>query len=148
MLNDIWVYKKTSKVLIVVLLAAVILLATQNWQLGLLLFIVVAAVIVWMKRSDMMQEKLLVGYLDHLSAGVTTGTAYAIKNLPMGIAVMDEKKKLVWANSVFRSWISDADEAVPFRELIQGQRVSKIWGKTGWFDCCLLYTSPSPRDRG
>ncbi len=135
MLNDIWVYKKTSKVLMVVLLAAVILLATQNWQLGLLLFIVVAAVIVWMKRSDMMQEKLLIGYLDHLSSGVTTGTAYAIKNLPMGIAVMDEKKKLVWANSVFRSWISDADEAVPFRELIQGQRVSKIWGKTGWFDC-------------
>lgn len=135
MLNDIWVYKKTSKVLIAVLLLSVVLLATQNWQLGLLLFIVVAAVIVWMKRSDTMQERLLTGYLDDLSTGVTTGTVYAIKNLPMGIAVMDEKKKLVWANSVFRSWISDAEEGVSFRELIQGPKVSKIWEKTGWFDC-------------
>ena len=43
MLSDIWVYDKTSKVMIILLLLAVVILATQNWQLGLLLFIVVAA---------------------------------------------------------------------------------------------------------
>ena len=65
MLSDIWVYKKTSKLMIALLLLSVAILATQNWQLGLLLFIVVAACIVWMKRCDMMQEKLLMSYLDH-----------------------------------------------------------------------------------
>ena len=50
MLSDIWVYKKTSKVMIILLLLAVVVLATQNWQLGMLLFIIVAACIVWMKR--------------------------------------------------------------------------------------------------
>ena len=135
MLSDIWVYKKTSKLMIALLLLSVALLATQNWQLGLLLFIVVAACIVWMKRCDMMQEKLLMNYLDHLSAGVSAGTSYAVRNLPLGIAVMDEKKKLVWANGVFRSWMTHAEEGMPFREVIQGQKVSKLWEKTGWFDC-------------
>ena len=43
MLSNIWVYKKTSKVMISLLLAAVLVLATQNWLLGLLMFIVTAA---------------------------------------------------------------------------------------------------------
>ena len=42
MLSDIWVYKKTSRIMIALLLVAVVMLSTQNWQLGLLLFIIVA----------------------------------------------------------------------------------------------------------
>ena len=121
--------------MIILLLLAVVILATQNWQLGLLLFIVVAACIVWIKRRDMMQERLLMQYLDNLSYAVSAGTSYAVKNLPVGIAVMDEKKKLVWTNGVFRSWISSAEEGTSFRDIVQGQKVFKIWGKTGWFDC-------------
>ena len=63
MLSNIWVYKKTSKVMISLLLAAVLVLATQNWLLGLLMFIVTAAAVVWVKRSDLMQERLLMRYL-------------------------------------------------------------------------------------
>ena len=61
MLSNIWVYKKTSKVMISLLLAAVLVLATQNWLLGLLMFIVTAAAVVWVKRSDLMQERLVHG---------------------------------------------------------------------------------------
>ncbi len=93
MLSNIWVYKKTSKVMISLLLAAVLVLATQNWLLGLLMFIVTAAAVVWVKRSDLMQERLLMRYLDDLSSGVSVGTVYAVRNLPLGIAVVDEKKK-------------------------------------------------------
>ena len=110
MLSNIWVYKKTSKVMISLLLAAVLVLATQNWLLGLLMFIVTAAAVVWVKRSDLMQERLLMRYLDDLSSGVSVGTVYAVRNLPLGIAVVDEKKKLVWANGVFRSWIAGTEE--------------------------------------
>lgn len=113
--------------MIILLLLAVVVLATQNWQLGMLLFIIVAACIVWMKRCDMMQEKKLMLYLDNLSAGVSAGTSYAVRNLPLGIAVMDEKKKLVWANSVFRAWMTRAEEGMPFREILQGQKMSRLW---------------------
>lgn len=136
MLSDIWVYKKTSRIMLVLLLVAVGMLATQNWQLGLLLFIVVAGCIIYIKRCDYYQEKKLLRYLDDLSAGVSAGTVYAVKNLPVGIAMMDEKKELVWANNVFRNWIGEeAEGGVRFQNLITGQKVSKIWGKTGWFDC-------------
>ena len=63
--------------MISLLLAAVLVLATQNWLLGLLMFIVTAAAVVWVKRSDLMQERLLMRYLDDLSSGVSVGTVYA-----------------------------------------------------------------------
>lgn len=136
MLSDIWVYKKTARILIGVLLLAVALLATQNWMLGLLVFIVAAACILYVKRSDYYQERKLISYLDDLSTGVSAGTVYAVKNLPMGIAMMDEKKELVWANNVFRNWVGkDAEDGVRFQNLVTGQKIAKIWGKTGWFDC-------------
>ena len=136
MLNDIWVYKKTSRIMLALLLIAVVMLSTQNWQLGLLLFIIIAGCIVYIKRCDFYQEKKLSRYLDDLSAGVSAGTVYAVKNLPVGIAMMDEKKELVWANNVFKNWIGkDAQEGVRFQNLVTGQKISKIWGKTGWFDC-------------
>lgn len=136
MLGDIWVYKKTSRIYVTLLLLAVIMLATQNWQLGVLLFIIVAGCIVYTKRCDLTQEKKLMKYLDDLSAGVSAGTVYAVKNLPVGIAMMDSGNELVWTNGVFRSWLGDdAQEGASLQDLITGQKISKIWGKTGWFDC-------------
>ena len=94
MLSNIWVYKKTSKVMISLLLAAVLVLATQNWLLGLLMFIVTAAAVVWVKRSDLMQERLLMRYLDDLSSGVSVGTVYAVRNLPNCRCGREEKARL------------------------------------------------------
>lgn len=142
MLGDIWVYKKTSRIYVTLLLLAVIMLATQNWQLGVLLFIIVAGCIVYTKRCDLTQEKKLMKYLDDLSAGVSAGTVYAVKNLPIGIAMMDSGKELVWTNGVFRSWLGDdAQEGASLQDLITGQKISKIWGKTGWFDCHAMARS-------
>jgi c-di-AMP phosphodiesterase-like protein len=136
MLNNIWVYTKTSRIMLVLLAILLVLLATQNWLLGLLSFIVVAACVVYIKRSDFKQEKLLMQYLDDLSAGVSAGTVYAVKNLPVGIALMDQNQKLVWVNNVYRSWTGgEAQEGRRFQDLVTGQRIDKIWGKTGWFDC-------------
>lgn len=136
MLSDIWVYKGTSRLLIGLLIAAVLLLVSQNLVLGILLCIVVAGCLIYVKRSDDGQEKKLMRYLDGLSAGVSAGTVYAVKNLPVGIAMMDDTRELVWANNVFRSWGGSAvKEGVRLQDLIVGQKLAKIWGKTGWFDC-------------
>ena len=56
MLSDIWVYKITSRILIGLLILSVGALASQNWQLGLLFFILATGVIVYVKRSDYLQE--------------------------------------------------------------------------------------------
>lgn len=136
MLSDIWVYQKTSRILIALLIIGVIMLATQNWQLGLLFCIVVTGFLVYVKRCDYYQEQKLMQYLNDLSSGVSAGSSYAVKNLPVGISIIDEKKELVWANDVFRTWVGqEVHEGMRFQDLVTGQKISKIWGKTGWFDC-------------
>ncbi len=42
MLNDIWIYKKSAKIFVILLFIAIFALFTQNWQIGLLVFILVA----------------------------------------------------------------------------------------------------------
>ena len=136
MLSDIWIYKKSAKIFIILLFIAIFALFTQNWQMGLLVFILVAGSFVYIYRQDGKQEKILMKYLDDISEGVTAGTVYAVKNLPIGIAMMDEKRALVWANNVFRSWIGEkAEIGANMQSLIYGAKVSKLWGKTGWFEC-------------
>lgn len=94
MLNDIWVYKKTSRIIFGAAADCSGYALYPELAVGLLLFIIIAGCIVYIKRCDFYQEKKLSRYLDDLSAGVSAGTVYAVKNLPVGIAMMDEKRSL------------------------------------------------------
>ena len=110
----------------------------MNWMLGLLTAIVIIGFVIVIEKNDYKQERILLNYLDELSAGVEAGTIYAVKNLPLGISLMDEKRQFVWANGVFRSWLkADIEEDNLFKDVFSGVRISKIWGKTGWFDYSL-----------
>ena len=107
-------------------------------MLGLLTAIVIIGFVIVIEKNDYKQERILLNYLDELSAGVEAGTIYAVKNLPLGISLMDEKRQFVWANGVFRSWLkADIEEDNLFKDVFSGVRISKIWGKTGWFDYSL-----------
>ena len=101
MLSDIWIYKKNEKIFFIILVILLITLALQNWMLGVLTAIVIAGLGIIIERNDYKQERILLAYLDELSAGVEAGTIYAVKNLPLGIAMIDENRKFVWANGVF-----------------------------------------------
>ena len=136
MLDKIWVQKRNEKLFFALVAATLLALLSQNVILGVLMAIVDAACILYIKKRDLEQEKLLMTYLDDLSAGVEAGTVYAVKNLPLGIAMMDEKRNLVWANDVFRSWVkTDGDDTVEMDRVLPGAHASRLWGKSGWFDC-------------
>lgn len=135
MLSDIWIYKKNEKIFFIILVILLITLALQNWMLGVLTAIVIAGLGIIIERNDYKQERILLAYLDELSAGVEAGTIYAVKNLPLGIAMIDENQKFVWANGVFRSWLNaELGEKNHFKDIFTNVRISKIWGKTGWYD--------------
>lgn len=133
MLDEVWVQKKNGKFFLALLAVTLIALASQNWVLGLLLTIVCLACVVYIKKNELAQEAVLMKYLGELSAGVTAGTVYAVKNLPLGIAMMDEKRQLVWANDVFRSWVKKEETEID--RLLPGAHAARLWGKSGWFDC-------------
>lgn len=138
MLNEIWIYKKNKKIFLVTLFLLLVVIGCLNWMLGLLTAIVIIGFVIVIEKNDYKQERILLNYLDELSAGVEAGTIYAVKNLPLGISLMDEKRQFVWANGVFRSWLkADIEEDNLFKDVFSGVRISKIWGKTGWFDYSL-----------
>lgn len=138
MLSEIWIYKKNEKIFLVTLFLLLVVIGCLNWMLGLLTAIVIIGFGIVIEKNDYKQERILLNYLDELSAGVEAGTIYAVKNLPLGISLMDEKRQFVWANGVFRSWLkADIEEDNLFKDVFSGVRISKIWGKTGWFDYSL-----------
>lgn len=138
MLNEIWIYKKNEKIFLVTLFLLLVVIGCLNWMLGLLTAIVIIGFVIVIEKNDYKQERILLNYLDELSDGVEAGTIYAVKNLPLGISLMDEKRQFVWANGVFRSWLkADIEEDNLFKDVFSGVRISKIWGKTGWFDYSL-----------
>lgn len=136
MLDEVWVQKRNEKLFCGLVIVTLLALVSQNWVIGLLLAIVDIACVVFIKKNDLEQEKILMKYLDDLSSGVEAGTVYAVKNLPIGIAMMDEKRRLVWANDVFRAWVEKSgEEEMEMDRLLPGAHVSRLWGKSGWFDC-------------
>ncbi|MCI6003749.1 MAG: DHH family phosphoesterase [Allisonella histaminiformans] len=138
MLSEIWIYKKNEKIFLVTLFLLLVVIGCLNWMLGLLTAIVIIGFVIVIEKNDYKQERILLNYLDELSAGVEAGTIYAVKNLPLGISLMNEKRQFVWANGVFRSWLkADIEEDNLFKDVFSGVRISKIWGKTGWFDYSL-----------
>ena len=138
MLSEIWIYKKNEKIFLVTLFLLLVVIGCLNWMLGLLTAIVIIGFVIVIEKNDYKQERILLNYLDELSAGVEAGTIYAVKNLPLGISLMDEQRQFVWANGVFRSWLkADIEEDNLFKDVFSGVRISKIWGKTGWFDYSL-----------
>lgn len=90
MLEEVWVQKRNEKLFCILLVITLLALASQNWMLGLLAAILDLGCLLFIKKRDMDQEKILMKYLDDLSAGVEAGTVYAVKNLPLGIAMINE----------------------------------------------------------
>lgn len=136
MLEKVWVQKRTEKLFYVLVIVTLLALISQNWVLGVLLAIIDMACILFIKKSDMEQEQILMQYLDELSAGVEAGTVYAVKNLPMGIAMVNDKRRVVWANDVFRSWVkAEGEHGAEIDRLLPGTHAARLWGKSGWFDC-------------
>ena len=136
MLDEIWLWKRNEKFYLGLVTVAIVALACQNWVFGLLLAIVALAFILFVKKKGYEQERVLMQYLDDLSQGVEAGTTYAVKNLPLGIAMMDEKRQVIWANDVFRDWAdAEHEEDMALDHLLPGIHPSKLWGKSGWLDC-------------
>ncbi len=138
MLEKVWVQKRNEKLFCVLVIVTLLALVSQNWVLGVLLAIIDMACVIFIKKNDLEQEKILMKYLDDLSAGVEAGTVYAVKNLPLGIAMVNDKRRLVWANDIFRTWVkAEAEGETEIDRLLPGTHAARLWGKSGWFDCAV-----------
>lgn len=132
-LHDVWLKKRSERVFGGIVVALLLVLAYFNWVVAGLCAILVLGVYLVTKRSELDQERVITDYLDSVAGSVTQASNYAIRNLPIGIAIVDEKSHLVWGNSVFRDWLTDMEEGERLQRLLPDRQLSKLWGKSGYF---------------
>lgn len=132
-LRDVWLKKRSERVFGGVVVVLLLILAWFNWVVAALAAILVLGIYLVTKRSELEQERVLSDYLDTVSASVTAASGYAISNLPIGIAIVDEKSHLIWGNSVFRDWVNEVEEGDRLQKVLPHTQLSKLWGKSGYF---------------
>lgn len=132
-LHDVWLKKRSERVFGGIVVALLIILAYFNWIVAVLCAILVLGVYLVTKKGELEQEKVITDYLDSVSASVTQASNYAIRNLPIGIAIIDEKSHLIWTNSVLRDWLKEVEEGDRLQKVLPDTQLSKLWGKSGYF---------------
>ncbi len=131
-LHDIWLKKRSERVFGGVVIALLLVLACFNWIVAALCAILVLGIYLVTKKSELEQERVITDYLDSVSASVTQASNYAIRNLPIGIAIIDEKSQLIWGNSVFRDWVEEVEEGDRLQKVLPDVQLTKLWGKSGY----------------
>jgi c-di-AMP phosphodiesterase-like protein len=85
------------------------------------------------RERHLERQKELSAYLDLMCDNIGQAARYALQNLPLAIAIVDEGGKFHWRNSVFADWLGD--------ELAPGDGIARfwpdidlprLWGKTGF----------------
>lgn len=132
-LRDIWRKRRGERVYGGVIAALLVILACFNPIVAALSTILVVGVYWMLKKTQSEQDEQINAYLDSVSTGVTEASSYAIRNLPIGIAIIDQKSHLVWGNSVFRDWQEDIEEGERLQKIVPDTQLAKFWGKSGHF---------------
>lgn len=78
------------------------------------------------------RQKELSAYLDFMSQNLGQASFYALQNLPMAIAIVDEKGALHWRNSVLADWAGvELDPGANIRQFAPEIDIAQLWGKSG-----------------
>lgn len=85
------------------------------------------------RERHLQRQKELSAYLDLMSENIGQAARYALQNLPLAIAIVDETGKLHWFNSVLAAWsgteLAPGDRLAGFWPEID---LARLWGKAGF----------------
>ena len=108
---DVRVYLALTAILVV------IIAFLEKW-LALIGIILLYAMYYFGRRRYSQREKALTRYLESVISNVDKATYYALQELPMAIAIVDEAQQIHWRNHVFAEWFGE--------DAIEGQRVDVV----------------------
>lgn len=125
---------KRDRYAFMVVLFLLVLLAFHNWMVALVAALVAGTVFLCTRKSVKEHEEVIAEYIDTMTRNVDQASNYALQNLPMGIAIIDNKSRLCWSNSVFKDWMGTETEKTQRLQLFfPSLRMDKIWGKSGFY---------------
>lgn len=123
-------YERPFLIVIVILLA---IIAMYNWIVSLLALIIFGGVYVLFRKNVLEGSREMNMFFNAISQSVDQASNYAVQNLPIGIAIIDEQSTLCWANSVFLDWVKNINESQDLQSVMPNLHTNKFWGKSGYF---------------
>lgn len=71
------------------------------------------------RERQAQQQKAITAYLESMTHHIDQASYYALQNLPLAIAIIDQTGALHWHNSVLADWVED--------EITPGQPIQELW---------------------
>ncbi len=89
--------------------------------------VIACTIIIWCaKKRQQRRSARVAEYLDALTRNMEQATFYALRELPMAIAVFEGKGFLRWHNNICAEWFSFKEELATVDEVLPGLSLEKI----------------------
>ena len=95
--RNFWFKNRSDRAYAAIVILLILVLAWLNPIVAGLCTLVAFGVYLVLRKTEIEQERVWRHYLNAVSASVTEASLYATQNLPIGIAIIDEKSMLVWS---------------------------------------------------
>lgn len=108
-----------TRIYLAVAAALLLVIVFYNKYVAVLGAILLVVLYLYGRERHIEQQKAMNAYLDSMAHNVESVTTYALKNLPLAMALVDETGRLQWGNSVLFEWTDNQVKA--------GQSLLTIW---------------------
>jgi len=122
-----------TRIYLAVVAALLVVVAFYNHYLAVLGIVLLYALFLYGRDRHMERRKALSEYIESMTHNIDQASAYALQNLPLAIAIVDEKGQLYWSNGVLTDWMGDVLPGQSLFDALPTLEVEKIWGKYGVF---------------
>lgn len=121
-----------ARIYLVVAAVLLLVIVFYNKYVAVLGAILLIALYLYSRERHSEQQKELSAYLDKMIYNVQEITTYALKNLPLAMAIVDTEGKVVWCNSTLFEWAGDSLKGGdPIQKLWPELPIKEIWGEAG-----------------
>jgi c-di-AMP phosphodiesterase-like protein len=108
-----------TRIYLAVSAALLVVISFYNHYAAVLGAILLYVLYLYGRERQLERQKALTAYLESMTHHVDQASYYALQNLPLAIAIVDQAGAIHWHNSVFGDWAG--------REILTGESILTIW---------------------
>lgn len=120
-----------TRIYLAVVAALLLVIAFYNHYVALLGIVLLYTLYLYGRDRHRERRKALSQYIESMANTIDQASTYALQNLPLAIAIIDEKGQLYWSNSVLAKWFGDVHTGRSLYDVLPSLEAEKIWGKYG-----------------
>jgi len=121
-----------TRIYLAVSAALLLVIVFYNKYIAVLGVILLYALYRYGRDRHLARQRELKTYIDSLSQSVGQASLYALQNLPLAIAIIEQNGQVHWRNGVLADWAGGELEAGdPIQKAWPQIEPDKLWGKTG-----------------